>query len=104
MRGLKPRLRRPTPGKLAQVIPLDAPPNLNPDRMRRIDYWVGIPICFVLTVISRVRSAFSGRSTPGTVAPRNALFIELAEMGSTVLACPAVHHLRRSHPDCRVFF
>ncbi len=32
------------------------------------------------------------------------LFIELAEMGTTVLACPAVHRLRTAHPDCQVFF
>jgi ADP-heptose:LPS heptosyltransferase len=72
--------------------------------MRRIDFWLGIPICFALTVVSRIESALSPRSTPGTVEPKNALFIELAEMGSTVLACPAVHRLRRAHPDCRVFF
>jgi ADP-heptose:LPS heptosyltransferase len=32
------------------------------------------------------------------------LFIELAEMGTTVIACPAVHRLRQTHPDCQVFF
>jgi ADP-heptose:LPS heptosyltransferase len=32
------------------------------------------------------------------------LFIELAEMGTTVIACPAVHRLRRVHPDCQIFF
>jgi ADP-heptose:LPS heptosyltransferase len=36
--------------------------------------------------------------------PRNILLIELAEMGTTVLACPAVHRLRSSYPTCRVFF
>jgi len=72
--------------------------------MRSIDYWLGIPICFVLTVVSRIVSAVSRRRPTDPVVPRNVLFIELAEMGSTVLACPAVHRLRSSHPDCEVFF
>ena len=87
----------------------EAPARLNPDRLRRIDYWIGVPICFALTVIARIGAAFAASSgdSPGRAAdraPKNVLFIELAEMGSTVLACPAVHRLRRMHPDCRVFF
>jgi ADP-heptose:LPS heptosyltransferase len=71
--------------------------------MRRVDYWLGVPICFGLTVISKIASALS-RGRPRSGPPRNVLFIELAEMGSTVLACPAVHRLRSSYPGCRVFF
>ena len=71
--------------------------------MRRLDRWLGIPICFALTVVSRLASLFS--SHPSRAAnPRKVLFIELAEMGTTVLACPAVHRLRTAHPDCQVFF
>jgi ADP-heptose:LPS heptosyltransferase len=81
-----------------------APPaNLNPDRMRRIDRWLGIPICFVLTIASRLVRRVSRRASQ-TQAVANVLFIELAEMGSTVLACPAIHRLRSIHPDCRLFF
>jgi ADP-heptose:LPS heptosyltransferase len=85
------------------VRPDAIPSNLNPDRMRRVDYWLGVPIRFGLTVISKIASALS-RNRPRSGPPRNVLFIELAEMGSTVLACPAVHRLRSSYPDCRVFF
>ncbi len=87
----------------------EAPARLNPDRLRWIDYWIGVPICFVLTIFARIGAAFSSASsTRGGLAtdrkPRNVLFIELAEMGSTVLACPAVNRLRHRYPDCRVFF
>ena len=81
----------------------EVPSRLNPDRLRWIDYWVGVPLCFALTILARVQALFSGQAT-GRAAPRNVLFIELAEMGSTVLACPAVHRLRESFPGCGVFF
>lgn len=81
----------------------EAPARLNPDRLRWIDYWIGIPACFMLTLFSKAGAAWSRRAA-GPAAPRNVLFIELAEMGSTVLACPAVHRLRASYPQSRVFF
>lgn len=76
---------------------------LNPDRLRRLDRWLGIPICFALTVVSRLAALF-GAHRGAAAAPRNVLFIELAEMGTTVIACPAVHRLRQAHPDCQIFF
>src|SRR6185295_3718514 len=76
---------------------------MQPDRMRRLDRWVGVPLCFLLTLFCRLTSR--GASRTGAIpAPRNVLFIELAEMGSTILACPAVHRLRTTYPECRVYF
>jgi ADP-heptose:LPS heptosyltransferase len=82
-------------------VSTEAPARLNPDRLRWIDYWIGVPACFLLTIVAKLtrQDRASGRALP-----RNVLFIELAEMGSTVLACPAVDRLRRSFPDSRVFF
>ena len=82
----------------------EVPSRLNPDRLRWIDYWVGVPLCFLLTAFSKVVGLFSPRHAGGSAAPRNVLLIELAEMGSTVLACPAVHRLRDSFPGAGVFF
>ncbi len=82
----------------------EAPSRLNPDRLRRIDYWIGVPLCFALTILARLGGLFPSRRAGARAAPRNVLFIELAEMGSTVLACPAVQRLRTTFPDARVFF
>jgi len=82
-------------------VSIEAPARLNPDRLRWIDYWIGVPACFLLTLIARITGG--GRAS-ASEAPRNVLFIELAEMGSTVLACPAVHRLRKAFPESRVFF
>jgi len=69
--------------------------------MRVVDRWVGIPACFLLTIVRRVAALFS---RPGRPAPTNILFIELAEMGSLVLAQPAVDRLRAAFPAARPHF
>ncbi len=58
---------------------------ISPNRMRAIDYWLGVPLCFLLTVLTApFRRAWR------RPAPRRVLFIELSEMGSTILADPAM--------------
>jgi ADP-heptose:LPS heptosyltransferase len=55
--------------------------------LQRVDRWLGIPLCFVLTYLR----GLLGRSTPPASAPlRNILVVKLAEQGSTVLAYPAL--------------
>lgn len=62
------------------------------DTMRTIDRWLGIPLCFIATALVRLADLLSGggrRTKPGKV-----LFIELSEMGSAVLADPAMRKIR----------
>jgi ADP-heptose:LPS heptosyltransferase len=80
--------------KEAAVRPLD------PDRMRRADRWIGIPACFLLTLWSKVFGRRRGATSPNN----NVLFIELAEMGTTVIACPAIYRLQKIRPGAKVFF
>lgn len=60
---------------------------MNIDTMRRIDTWVGIPVCFFLTVINKLVSKFH-TAVPGQI--RKILFVKFAEQGATVLAYPAI--------------
>ncbi|MGA7857253.1 MAG: glycosyltransferase family 9 protein [Terracidiphilus sp.] len=53
--------------------------------MRAVDYWIGIPLCFFFTQVVRLMGTPSGPEKP-----RRVLFIELSEMGSTVIANPAL--------------
>jgi len=68
--------------------------------MRRIDRWAGVPICFLLTLWRRVFEP----SNPRTLGPSNLLFIQTAEMGSLVLAMPAVRLARETYPGAGVYF
>ncbi len=58
------------------------------DTMRRIDRYAGVPLCFLLTLL------MAPFRSPWPVPVRRALFIELSEMGSAVLADPAMRKLR----------
>ncbi len=60
------------------------------DTMRRIDRLAGVPLCAVATVLLWVASLF--RRDPGRV--KRVLMIELSEMGTTILAAPAMKKVR----------
>lgn len=55
--------------------------------MQGIDYWVGIPLCFLAAQLEKLRQLVLPRKN-GPI--RKALFIELSEMGSTVIAYPGL--------------
>lgn len=60
------------------------------DTMRTIDYWLGVPLCFLASI---VLAPFRGRRGNGI---ERVLFIELSEMGSAILADPAMRKMRES--------
>lgn len=70
------------------------------DTMRRIDRWAGIPLTWLLTLLLRLRDAIKGRRPD---QPHHILLIELSEMGSTILADPAMRKLRQRLP-CQLYF
>src|SRR5262249_56151866 len=58
----------------------------------RIDRWAGVPLCALATLLVRLRDGFR----PRTARPaRRVLFVELSEMGTTILAEPAMRKARR---------
>lgn len=74
---------------------------MNPDTARRLDYYVGIPLCFLGTLTHKL-TGLIGPSKP-TAKPANILFIELSEMGSAILADPAMQKLK-SRLNANLFF
>ena len=64
---------------------------MNVDTMRRIDRLAGVPLCAVATLLVRLRGWLRARSAPKV---RRILFIELSEMGTTLLAEPAMRKAR----------
>src|SRR5438552_10621333 len=55
--------------------------------MRLIDRWLGVPVCFLLTLW---RMLFGRRVPDSSFVPKSILFVKLAEQGSTVLAQGAI--------------
>ncbi len=70
------------------------------DTMRRIDYYAGVPLCMmgsVLLGLARLLSRVPKKT------PRRILFIELSEMGSAILVDPAMRKLRKE-TGCEIYF
>jgi ADP-heptose:LPS heptosyltransferase len=64
---------------------------MNVDTMRKIDFRLGVPLCWLGTKLLKIaRRKANPAATPGKV-----LLIELSEMGSTILADPAMRKLQR---------
>lgn len=59
--------------------------------MRWLDRWIGVPLCFSLTGLRRIRRVFAPVRTEGH--PQRIAFVLLTEGGSMVLADPAVRAL-----------
>jgi len=68
--------------------------------LRKIDYWLGIPICGLLDIVSLFIDPFRQKKKN----PKNILFIELSEAGSLIIAYSAIKRLKDSAPDANIYF
>lgn len=68
------------------------------DTMRFVDKYAGIPLCAIGTIIKKIFFASRGKKTP-----KNILFIELSEMGSAILADPAMRKAKKEF-NGKLFF
>ena len=75
---------------------------MNVDAMRKIDRWVGIPLCFVMSIMISISTKirFIRKKNPNL---SRVLFIELSEMGSAIIVDPAMRKLRAEGPT-ELFF
>jgi ADP-heptose:LPS heptosyltransferase len=72
------------------------------DALRLLDRILGMPLCWFLTIVRRLGLlALPSKSPP---SPHRVLIIKLSEMGSTVLAYPALEELNKRIPGIELFF
>lgn len=70
---------------------------------RKIDYWIGIPLCFLISLAAKIKKMIN----PGTISykpPKSIMFIEFSEMGSAILAYPAIKEAKKAYPDAEIYF
>ena len=66
------------------------------DTLRLVDRFVGLPLCWAFTALRWLGRPFNrGKSLP---IPQRVLIIKLSEMGSTVIAYPALAELKKRCP------
>ena len=62
---------------------------MGPQTIIKIDRYVGIPLCFLLTGFDRVRNSIASRASDPHI-PKKILFLKLTEQGASVLAHSAI--------------
>jgi len=70
--------------------------------MRKLDYWAGIPLCFVLTLFHKARKIF--RPGKPLCKTDKILFIKLFGLGSIILSSPAVKLVKERFPSSEIYF
>jgi ADP-heptose:LPS heptosyltransferase len=74
---------------------------VNVKRLQLADQWIGVPLCFVLTLFRRLFGVFL---PPMDRRVRSLLFVKMAEQGSTVLANAALRRAAELAGRENVFF
>lgn len=77
---------------------------MNIQVVRDVDYLVGIPICVILSIIYSIKRVLGLEKLDWNEAPKKVLFIELSEMGSTVMAYHAMKRLKSLYPKAELYF
>ncbi len=75
---------------------------MNIDLMRQLDRKLGIPLCFVFSILNGIKKLFKKKSP--IKDSRKILFIELSEMGSMVLAFSLFKKTKELFPDAELYF
>jgi len=69
-----------------------------------IDYWIGVPVCFILTLLHRVHKFLAGAGKLSGYAPRRIMFLKLSEIGGTILTYPAFVAIKKKYPQAELYF
>ena len=70
--------------------------------MRAIDYWIGFPLCFLLTFVYKLKNFFIRNGTDQD--PKKILIIQLSEMGSIVLFYPVLQRIKSDFPQSQCYW
>ena len=76
---------------------------MNIKRARKIDYYLGKAICLVLSFIEYFKSILFPRKRNNFI-PKRVVFLELSEIGSAILAYPAIKKFKERYPNTEIYF
>lgn len=77
---------------------------MNIHAARTLDQWFGIPVCFFLGMVKRLRQVLSRSAGAISTEPSRVLFICLGEMGCILLADPALKRIGELFPRASCYF
>ncbi len=72
--------------------------------MRYIDYWVGIPLCFLLSFFNRFKRIVGLKRKKSRDKLERILLVKLSEIGAIILSYPLLRCLSKEYPNAEFFF
>jgi ADP-heptose:LPS heptosyltransferase len=72
------------------------------DLMRYLDRWMGIPLCFIFSVMHRMLRPFATKKAPEQV--QKILIVQLSERGAVILAHSAVVKVKELFPHAALYY
>jgi ADP-heptose:LPS heptosyltransferase len=66
------------------------------DTMRQLDYWLGIPLTFISSIVVKIQDTWRNVQEQEAPELQRILFVELSEMGSTIIADPAMRRAKEN--------
>lgn len=70
---------------------------------RKIDYWLGIPFCFLATGLKYILRPFSPKRKQDKPV-KKILFVKFSELGAIILAYPLLKQMKSAYPSSEAFF
>jgi ADP-heptose:LPS heptosyltransferase len=77
---------------------------MNVGQARKVDRWVGVPLCFLASIAHHVFRVFRIGRQCERVPVKKVAFIKLSELGAIILAYPLVNRIKREYPSAELFF
>ena len=72
------------------------------DLMRYLDKWMGIPLCFIFSVMNRMLRPFASKKAPEQI--KKILIVQLSERGAVILAHSAVVKIKELFPQAALYY
>ena len=72
------------------------------DLMRYLDKWMGIPLCFIFSVMNRMLRPFASKKAPEQI--KKILIVQLSERGAVILAHSAVVKVKELFPQAALYY
>jgi ADP-heptose:LPS heptosyltransferase len=69
--------------------------------MRQIDWYVGVPLCYFLTAVKKIKDLFNKKNN-GEI--KKILVIKFLGIGSIILASPTLDALKDKFPNAEIYF
>lgn len=76
---------------------------MNIEIMRYVDYWLGVPLCFLFSSLNYILKIIC-LGTKRENVPQKILFIKLSELGTIILAYPLLKRVKEQYLTAELFF